>query len=185
MPDPGWTEEAKTAMGSAFGEKPSEGVTTGTGVTPMKFEPIVCFSTHFAEFSTRQGDILIHFFPRAGAVDEWYPGHYLPNCKNCGCPVPRGQPKCPKCGFYGRTYICGRLEKKGSTSFPEGTREAILSVLDQFWGGDVAIKYTEELDSYVVQLQKAERPLSTFGLPHMVTKICEKLDEWMDNVRQG
>lgn len=181
MPDPEWTAEAKEAMAEMFSDtEPSEGVPTAPGMSAVKFEPVTCFSTHFAELAVRGEDVLLHFFPRAGAKDDWYEGHYLPNCKNCGWHVPPTQQKCPKCGFYGRTYICGRLEKKGSASFPPGVKEAILGILDRFWSGDVALKYTEELDSYAAQLQKARQPLSTFGLTHTVARICEMLDDWLE-----
>lgn len=181
MPGPEWTTDARKAMGEMFSPtEPSQGTPTAPAMKAVRFEPITCFSTHFAELGVRGDDVILHFFPRAGAKDEWYEGHYLPNCKNCGRSVPLNQQKCPQCGFYGRTYISGRFERKGSTSFPEGTREALLEIMDRFWGGDMAVKYTEELGSYAIQLQKARKPLSTFGLPHMASKICETFDDWLE-----
>ena len=112
---PEWAGELKQKFYEMSKEVPSE-----SSLTPLDLNAITEFSTHFAEWDTRENDVIIHFFPRDGQDDRWEEGHYLPKCTKCKAPVPdelaQNKKPCPSCGHMGLIYVPGRMEAKTSVS---------------------------------------------------------------------
>ena len=126
------------------------------GVKPVEFEQVTSFSTHFAEWTFKGGDLLVHLFPRSGRSDKYYPA-YLDNGE----------------------YRPGRFEEKATATFPDDMRDRIKRAADEVWLGDVAIESVPELGSYTVQFQDAATTAKVAGSKFM-DKFCEAMDSELE-----
>jgi len=150
MPVPAWAEEAREQMFQAHGNLDY----TNAGVKRREFEVVHHFSTHFAEYAIKEGDLLVHLFPRSGSDDKYYPASYDPK----------------------KNYIPGRLEEKATVVFPGDMSERIKKAADKVWQGSVAIDLTPELGSYAVQFQDAKNTVNVVGVGKFMDQFCEALD---------
>jgi len=178
---PEWAGDLREKMGDMFREVPDQSSTE-----PVRLVPVTDFSTFFAEHTTRDSDVIIHFFPRAGEGDQWTAGHYLNRCQKCRRELSNEEmtdkKPCPECGSIGRVYVPGRRESKAEVAFDDGIRDLIKKAVDSTWEGDVAIEQVEELGAFVVQLQGAKNTASVVG-GKFVDKICEGLDALLEPER--
>lgn len=126
------------------------------GVKPVEFEQVTSFSTHFAEWTFKGDDLLVHLFPRSGRSDKYYPAYH-----------DNGE------------YRPGRLEEKATVTFPGDMRDRIKRATDEVWLGDVAIDYVPELGSYSVQFQDAKTTVKVTG-PKFMDKFCEAVDSALE-----
>lgn len=173
MPMPKWYQEAKGDL-EAVADKAPETVS----FRPVRLEKITDYPDFFAEYDLREGDLLIHLFPRDGLEDEWTDGHYVNLCNNCKqeVPMPRKPSElkpCPSCGHTGLVYIPGRVEEKREAAFPINARELIKEAVDEVWMGDVAIEEVPELGAFAVQLQSARNTAKLVGPYQFADKVCE------------
>lgn len=178
MPVPEWAEELKDKFFD------SQQVLADAKLDVCEKLPVLCFSTFFAEWEPRKDDILIHFFPRAGATDVWSDGHYVNRCRNCRSEVPpasaRENKACERCGHLGRIYVPGRRELRAEIKFPTAMQEILLKAADSVWEGDVAIESIPELGAYVVQFQDAGS-VPSFDQPGgMLDRFFESVDREME-----
>lgn len=171
MPMPEWYEDAKEKM-----KDTSMGVPTGVTLRPIEFEKIRDLPYLFAEFGTKEDDVLIHLFPRDGLEDEWSDGKYADRCSSCLGEVPESSRSCPRCKHYGRVYIPGRVEEKSKVSFPANMLDYIKLCVDRVWIGDVAAEEVPELGAYVIQIQRGKSTATAAGLENIVRRICAPLD---------
>lgn len=180
MPMPKWYQEAREELDTVKDKAPDT-----VSFQPVKLERILDLPNLFAEFDVREGDVLIHLFPRDGLEDEWSYGHYVNLCHNCRheVPMPRKPSElkpCPSCGRTGLVYIPGRVEEKSFAAFPINARELIKEAVDEVWMGDVAIEEVPELGAFVVQIQSARNTAKLVGPLQFVDKICSALDSLLD-----
>jgi len=176
MPMPEWYGEAKEQLENED-MSPKE-----MSFQPIELEKVDNLPHLFAEFELQGGNVLIHFFPRAGLEDTWNEGHYINRCQSCRSEVemprkPSELKPCPKCGHTGLVYIPGRVEEKSETVFPENGTDLVKKAVDSVWMGDVAIDFIPELGAYAVQLQSARNTAMVVGLRDFVEKICVSLNE--------
>lgn len=155
MQVPEWADELRPQLDEKLGS-------TNSQVTAMVRDlcRITNYSTFFAEWEKRGGDLIFHFFPRSGPDDAWEPGRYLLRCRKCDrerrpedVEGPTRQP-C-KCGSTGLVYIPGRVENRGEAGFPGDMKDILYKAVDSCWLGPVAIESVPELGAYVVQLPGA------------------------------
>lgn len=184
MPMPDWYTGMKEKKDQVFD---AEVAPAATGFDPVVLEKVDVFSTHFAEFELRKGDVLLHLFPRAGAGDRWEMGQYINRCANCrgevDIPENISKPKpCPTCQHGGLVYIPGRMEEKSSHAFPDNASSLIKAAVDKAWAGDVAIVFVEELGAYAVQIQRAASAADVAGPFNFVTVICTEFDRLLDEL---
>jgi len=180
MPMPQWYEDAKKDI-SVVAEKTADRVS----IKPVEFEKLDDYQNLFAEFGVREGDVILHLFPRDGADDQWVEGHYVNLCRSCkkGVPAPRSVSKlspCPACGHTGLVYVPGRVEEKAEAAFPVNMRDLIKEAMDRVWMGDVAVEEVPELGAYAVQMQSARNTLKLVGPFKFVGRICEIIDELLE-----
>jgi hypothetical protein len=177
MPVPSWTNELKQKFYEEAKKVPPQ-----SGLEPIEFHKIDVFSTHFAEWSVRESDLIVHFFPREGKGDQWSDGHYLTKCRECKAEVPvevaRARKPCPHCGHLGLIYVPGRGEDKSSVSL-EGTEGLLKQAIDKAWMGDAAVELIKELGAFVVQLQGAKNTAALVG-EKFIDKICEEYDRLLE-----
>lgn len=118
---------------------------------------VTCFSTLFAEWEEQETGLVVHLFPRGGAGDEWFEGHYLPRCQNCrrDVAVPRRLSElkpCPACGCSGLMYVPGRGEAPADgLVFPENIEQVIRSAGNRVFMGDVFIDFVPELEAWALK----------------------------------
>lgn len=175
MKMPEWYAEAKEQMAGALKGPPPP------MAAPPEMEKITDLPSLFAEYCTKEHDVLLHFFPRAGSGDQWTDGHYVNICRSCRTEVtmpgnPRALRPCPKCGHSGLVYIPGRSEEASKETFPDTMRYLIKKAVDTVWMGDVAIELVPELGAYVAQIQGAKGTTEVVGLEKFVRQICDKLN---------
>ena len=179
MPLPEWASSMKEVMDQSIASTPSV-----VGAKPFTLTPVTNFSTHFAEYMTRENDLLVHFFPRDGEKDTWEDGRYINRCRNCRAEVPEGrvggQRACDRCGHVGLLYLPGRREQASEIKFPEGMHDLLKAAADKVWMGDVAIESVEELGAWVIQFQNAKQTANVVGPGKFVDKLCEEVDRLLD-----
>lgn len=173
---PEWYGEAKEQMEGADVATPMN-----MSFQPVQFEKVADLPHLFAEFDIREGDVLIHLFPRAGLEDLWTHGHYINRCHACKREVempskPSELKPCPSCQHTGLIYVPGRVEEKAAVAFPKNARDIIKEAIDEVWMGDVAVEEVPELGAYAVQLQSARNTAKVVGPEEFVTKICLSLN---------
>ena len=144
---------------------------------PLEMRKITDLPFLFAEYSTKENDVLIHLFARAGLSDQWTEGHYINRCRSCRLevPMPKNQQElrpCPRCGHSGLIYIPGRSEEASKVTFPANMRDLIKKAVDTVWMGDVAVELVPELEAYVVQVQGANNTATLMGLEKFVRQMC-------------
>jgi len=177
MPVPEWAGEMGGQMMDALGNA------RDMGVTAKSLEPVTNYSTFFAEWERREGDILIHLFPRSGAEDKWEDGHYLPVCHSCRYDMSRedaeARKPCPKCGHVGLVYVPGTRETQAAIAFPGEVKDHIIGAMDDAWMGDFAVDLIPELGAAAVQVQDAN--LTDVALSQLLEKFFDSLDERLDD----
>lgn len=176
MPLPDWYQEAKEKMSEVIAEPLPDMESF------PELEVLEDFPYLFVEYTIKENDVLLHFFPRNGLEDHWVDGHYINRCRNCHAEVPMpsrpSQMKaCPRCRHTGLIYVPGRAEQQGSVKFPENARDLIKQAVDVVWLGNVAVDYVPELEAYAVQLQGARSTAMLAGLETLVTKISQAFNE--------
>ena len=180
MPVPEWAEDLKQKFYEMSKEVPSE-----SSLTPIDLSAITEFSTHFAEWDTRENDVIVHFFPRDGKDDVWEDGYYLPKCKRCKASIPdelaQNKKPCPSCGHMGLIYVPGRNEAKTSVSSLNEAEPMLKKAIEAAWMGDAAVEFVPELGAWVVQLQGAKNTAIAAGGNALVEKICEEFDKLLDS----
>jgi hypothetical protein len=144
------------------------------------------FPTFFAEWETRQKDILLHLFPRIGMEDKWTVSYYLPICRKCRLEKKeKVTGPCPRCGHMGLLYEPGRSEvrpiviKDGvrtSVEFPLDIADRVKRSVDKVWMGAVAIEPVDEVGAIVVQIQDAFPALQFSDLMTMLTQLDGELN---------
>jgi len=184
MPVPEWAGDLSIKMVEALQNHPPN---LQHGVVGLK--AITCFSSFFAEYDERDDDLIVHFFPRNGEVDEWRDGQYLNRCYSCHRDVPaelaQARKPCPKCGHVGLVYVPGRREEKTTAQFPKNMEDLLKQAINSAWMGDAAVELVPELGAYVVQLQGAHNTLRVVGEEKFMDKLCETLDSLMDKPTGG
>ena len=190
MQVPTWIEDMKSQAAEEGFDLSEEKMVMGENTGVAKFGTknltrIDNYSTFFAEFEVKDGDILMHFFPRDGAEDVWEDGHYTNRCKSCGREVemPKTLPElkpCPGCGHTGLRYIPGRVEEKAKVTFPDNIDSILKAAVDEVWLGDAAVELIDELGAYVVQFQAAKDTAGVVGAPRFAEKMCDALDVLLD-----
>ena len=173
LPIPSWVGEARDQMFSSHG-----GIDYDSAEVKKRDLPVIdIFSNLFAEYEIRDGDLLVHVFPRNGGEDRYWPCEY----KEDG------------------TYIPSRLEEViESVAFPNDIVNRIKEAADKVWQGDVAIdlatllRYNEDanvekedpenvdLRAYAVQFQGAANTVKLAGVHKFVDKFCEELDSKLE-----
>jgi len=194
---PEWAGDLKKKMVEAFEEMPSQ---ANAGV--VELTPVTEFSSHFAEYTFRNGDLILHFFPRDGENDEWYEASFLHRCDRCRRElsseiIAKRQP-CPHCKCPRRVYIPARREQGENLTFPPNILSLIKQAVDSVWMGDAAVAETSLLyydkranivhdvpvelstGSLAVQLKNAETTAKLVGAEKFVDRICEKLDSLLE-----
>jgi DNA-directed RNA polymerase subunit RPC12/RpoP len=179
MPVPEWAGELREKM-----FEKAKGLPDTSTLITLDMNAITCFSTLFAEWFVREGDVLLHLFPRNGQQDQWTDGHYLPKCQRCHADVPleiaKAKKPCPQCSHLGLVYVPGRREAKADCRFPDNIRELIKEAVDAAWMGDAAIDEVQELGAWVVQFQSAKNTAVVLGGNKFVDKVCEELDKRLE-----
>lgn len=175
MKMPEWYTEAKAKMADVLAEP------LPPMPAPLEMEKVTDLPYLFAEYGVKEGDVLLHLFPRVGLEDQWTDGHYINRCRNCRSEVPMpGNPrevkKCPRCGHGGLIYIPGRSEEASKTAWSPNVRDLIKQAVDTVWMGDVAIELVPELKAYVAQVQGAKGTAKAVGLEKFVRQICDALN---------
>lgn len=124
---------------------------------PLDFHRVDSHSKFFAEWVARDNTLLVHLFPRNGRNDNWEMGHYTDRCRFCQTAVPKTPDgtfvSCPNCGRTGLLYIPGRVEAKGSVSFPSTVKDLVKAAADEVWMGTIAVDQVPELGAVAVQFQ--------------------------------
>jgi hypothetical protein len=173
MPIPQWAKDAKDQMVEAHAAIDySKG-----GLDVRDLNKVLDFSTLFAEYEEKSDTLLVHFFPRSGEGDRYYPAEV----KEDGTRVP------------GRLELCFREIK-----FPEDMEDRIKKAADKVWLGDIAIerikvlRYEDDDDvsqsaprevdvgSYVVQFQDVKNTVHLIGVGKFVDQFCEELDNLLE-----
>jgi hypothetical protein len=175
MKMPEWYDEAKAKMADVLAEPPPP------MPAPLEMEKVTDLPYLFAEYSVKEGDVLLHLFPRAGPEDQWTDGHYINRCRNCRTMVefpsdPRVMKPCPRCRNTGLIYVPGRSEEASKVVWSPNVRDLIKQAVDTVWMGDVAVELVEELKAYVVQIQGAKTTAKTVGLEKFVRQVCDALN---------
>jgi hypothetical protein len=193
MPMPEWAGDLKRKMVQAFETMPNQ---ANAGV--VELTPVTEFSSHFAEFTIREKDLILHFFPRAGEEDEWYEASFLNRCSRCrrelSEEVMRKRQPCPACKCPHRVYIPARREVGEELAFPPNVLTLIKEAIDAAWMGEASVVETsllyydkkaniihdepEEVStgSVAVQLRGAANTAIAVGIEKFVDKICSELD---------
>lgn len=129
----------------------------GVGFKPVDLSKVENFTSFFAEWTEKDGTLLVHLFPRAGADDKWSEGHYILRCVNCKAEVPedigRNRKPCPRCGKVGLVFVPGRTEEKARIRFPGDVLARTKRAADAAWMGEIAIDQVPELAAVVVQFK--------------------------------
>lgn len=146
-----------TTSETQFDEAFKEAISAAEGVKPIDFTPVTDFSTHFAEHTFKDSDLLVHVFPRAGESDRYYPAEIRDG-----------------------NYIPGRFEEKATVTFPGNVRDLIKQASDKAWMGDVAIDLVPELGAYAVQFQGAKNTVKGVGTGKFVDTFCAELDALLE-----
>jgi hypothetical protein len=175
MPVPHWVDEAREQMFDGHSQLNYD----NAEVKPRQLPVVENFSNLFAEYEVRDGDLLVHVFPRNGGEDRYWP----PEVKEDG------------------TYVGGRLEEIiAGVSFPNDIVNRIKDAVDKVWQGDVAIDkatlyhYGEQADvaeddpvevdlaggAYAVQFQNAANTVTVVGVEKFVDQFCEELDRLLE-----
>lgn len=161
---PKWADEMEKQLHRSVGE--------GTLVPKaVELTPVTDFSTLFAEYQLKGGDLLIHLFPRMGAEDRWYPGEVRND-----------------------RYLPARREVDTGARFPDDIADRIKAAADQVWQGEVSVeeskvyRYDEGADiekdkpeevsigSFAVQFLHAKQTAKVVGEGKFMDKFCEELD---------
>lgn len=152
MPMPDWaTDEARGQTADML-----DGTAARAGA--IQFVPVTNFSSHFAEWTFRGSDLLVHLFPRTSLGDAWTPTRYDAE----------------------DNYIPARREEKATVAFPGDMRDRILAAVDKTWMGDVAIDLVHELGAYAVQFQDAKTVVHSVGPGKFVDTFCEAIDAQLE-----
>lgn len=174
MPVPHWVNEAREQMFEGHSQLDYD----KAKIEPRKLPVVENFSNLFAEYEVRDGDLLVHVFPRGGANDRYWP----PEIKEDG------------------TRVEGRLELSGEElpSFPNDIVNRIKTAVDKVWQGDVAIDkatvlryeltddvaeddpFERDLKAYAVQFQDAASAVEQIGVGKFMDQFCEALDALLE-----
>jgi len=161
-----------------------------TPIKSLEFKELTVdenYTTFFAEYELRGGDMVVHLFPRAGAEDKYFVGQYIDRCIACRSQVPPLRHPlqllpCPRCGKTGRVYVPGRLERRvENLNFPMGTGSAIKGAVNEVWLGDAAMDYVEELGAWAVKFFRAASVATGHG-PGLLDRFLEKVDQRLDEL---
>jgi len=180
MAVPEWAnEDLRNAVSSGFEEV---GAVQGFKVRDLKL--VDNYSTFFAEVTMRGNDTILHFFPRAGAEDKWWYGHYIPKCRSCGKDRTGVQNAknipCDECGHVGLVYRPGRAETKPENlTFPENMLDLVSDAVSSAWMGDIAVENVDELEAIAVQIQGCALDEEQL-MADVLVKVFDKVDEELD-----
>jgi len=157
----------------------------------VELNKVLDFANIFGEWLRKEGDVILHLFPRGGKDDVWTEGHYIPRCLKCNTEIkaaPGHVQPCPRCGGTRLRYIPGRFETVSDLRFPDNMEAIIKVAMDRSWHGDYAVdkgtvigrdssdeEVVVNLGSYAVQIQGAGS-LPDKTLFEMINKIYTELD---------
>jgi hypothetical protein len=152
-----------------------------------ELQPVTHFTTFFAEWEFKNGDLLIHLFPRAGEADQWTEGYYLNKCKACRRDVPpvrdhRQFVRCPHCKrTSGLIYVPSRREEPPEgCSFPSNMEQIVKSSVDSVWFGDASVDLVPELCAWAVKFIRAAGVQSVDEEGGLLDRFLSKIDSVLD-----
>lgn len=156
----------------------------------LEFEPVIDFTTFFAEWAARDDDLVVHLFPRAGRDDQWTQGYFIPRCRRCRREVRVERDEAGRvvdaracsCGHRGLIYIPGRREQPSPVHFPGSIHDLVKAAADHVWEGSLAIERVDELGALALQFQQAARINEELRRP-MLERFFARLDERLEATR--
>lgn len=156
MPKPEWSDDS---FNQIFEKDTGKG---GAAFKIPDFVPVTCFSTFFAEYMVKEGDLLVHLFPRAGGKDEWSESRRE---VDTGARFPSG------------------IEDKIRGAADEVWQGDVAIVEGKIWkypraNPDIVEDETVEVSigTYAIQFQNAGTAVKTLGIDKFMDKFCEELD---------
>jgi hypothetical protein len=137
-----------------------------TNVAGVQLEPVLNYTTFFAEWCQKGSTILVHLFPRAGVEDQWTFAHYINKCRNCRAELKNVKSPCPRgCKRnVGPLFTPARREiAVEGLVFPFNMSLFIRDAANVVWKKGVATDDVPELAAIIVQFQEVGEETPELG----------------------
>lgn len=128
--------------------------------SPIKFNVVDAFDTHFGQWAVRGKDLIVQVFPRAGDADVYYPGRTVSD---------------------GRSYVPGRLEvRPQDLSFPGNMLDVISTACHKVTYGDVEYDFVNELGAWVFRFKDIGDMTEWMRPQGLLEQFFEAIDQGLE-----